>query len=86
MNKQRAIAVALLPTLREELEHVNHDKVICRPRELEVRATCGNLHLHIFVPKSDQRFFKILVLPQFSLALGCVETVAGKRVPSASIK
>ena len=38
---QRTIADALLPTLRAELEHLNKLEIIRRPRESDVRATCG---------------------------------------------
>ncbi|KAK7061321.1 Clavaminate synthase-like protein [Favolaschia claudopus] len=42
------IAAALLPTLREELHHVNLPLVIYRPRESEVRATCDTCLTSIF--------------------------------------
>ena len=38
---QRTVAEALLPTLKKELEHLSLSEVIRRPRESEVRATCG---------------------------------------------
>lgn len=39
--EQRTVAEALLPTLKKELEHLSLNEVIRRPRESEVRATCG---------------------------------------------
>ncbi|KAJ7638409.1 Clavaminate synthase-like protein [Roridomyces roridus] len=45
---KKVIAEALLPTLREELAHVSKKEVICRPRELEVRATCDTCLTSIF--------------------------------------
>ncbi|KAJ7477207.1 hypothetical protein B0H11DRAFT_2030245 [Mycena galericulata] len=45
---KKTIAAALLPTLREELEHVRLPAVICRPRECEVRATCDTCLTSIF--------------------------------------
>ncbi|KAF8211605.1 Clavaminate synthase-like protein [Mycena galopus ATCC 62051] len=45
---KKIIAAALLPTLREELEHLNLDLVIYRPRENEVRATCDTCLTSIF--------------------------------------
>ncbi|KAJ7725064.1 hypothetical protein B0H16DRAFT_285195 [Mycena metata] len=41
-------AAALLPTLREELEHIQLDEVVYRPRENEVRATCDTCITSIF--------------------------------------
>ncbi|KAF7331679.1 hypothetical protein MKEN_00047600 [Mycena kentingensis (nom. inval.)] len=41
-------AVALLPTLREELNHMNHESIIYRVRESEVRATCDTCLTSIF--------------------------------------
>jgi [histone H3]-dimethyl-L-lysine9 demethylase len=35
------VARALLPTLKEELAHLDIKEIIKRPRESEVRATCG---------------------------------------------
>lgn len=40
---KRTVANALLPVLRAEREHLNRPEVIRRPRESEVRATCGEL-------------------------------------------
>ena len=40
-HDQRTVAEALLPTLKKELEHLSLSEVIRRPRESEVRATCG---------------------------------------------
>ncbi|KAJ7367835.1 Jmjd1a protein [Mycena albidolilacea] len=45
---KKIIAAALLPTLREELEHINLELVIYRPRESEVRATCDTCLTSIF--------------------------------------
>jgi hypothetical protein len=42
---QATIAKALLPTLRLELEHLSIAEIIRRPRESDVRATCGEPHL-----------------------------------------
>ncbi|KAJ7047814.1 hypothetical protein C8F04DRAFT_986129 [Mycena alexandri] len=41
-------AAALLPTLREELEHIQLEEVVYRPRENEVRATCDTCLTSIF--------------------------------------
>jgi len=38
---QVSIAKALLPVLKEEAEHVKVQEIVRRPRETEVRATCG---------------------------------------------
>jgi lysine-specific demethylase 3 len=38
---QKTIAAALLPTLREELDHIGLEGIVNRPRESDVRATCG---------------------------------------------
>src|SRR5271170_1280879 len=40
-EKQTAVAKALLPTLRQELVHLNLKEVIQRPRESQFRSTCG---------------------------------------------
>ncbi|KAJ7762764.1 hypothetical protein DFH07DRAFT_813374 [Mycena maculata] len=45
---KRTIAKALLPTLRDELQHVIQDAVVCRLRESEVRATCDTCLTSIF--------------------------------------
>ncbi|KAJ6543856.1 hypothetical protein B0H19DRAFT_1168673 [Mycena capillaripes] len=45
---KKTIAAALLPTLREELEHVSLSTVVYRPRESEVRATCDTCLTSIF--------------------------------------
>ncbi|KII96060.1 hypothetical protein PLICRDRAFT_35026 [Plicaturopsis crispa FD-325 SS-3] len=45
---KRTIAKALLPTLREELEHLNMPQIIRRPRESDVRATCDTCMTSIF--------------------------------------
>lgn len=49
---QRTIAQALLPTLRKELEHLSMAEIIRRPRESEVRATCGAPPLPVPVPRA----------------------------------
>lgn len=40
---QHTVAKALLPTLKSEQEHLRLPEVIRRPRETEVRSTCGML-------------------------------------------
>ncbi|KAJ7122900.1 hypothetical protein C8R44DRAFT_784877 [Mycena epipterygia] len=45
---KKTIAAALLPTLHEELRHLNLPTVMYRPRENEVRATCDNCLTSIF--------------------------------------
>ncbi|KAJ7899515.1 Clavaminate synthase-like protein [Mycena olivaceomarginata] len=45
---KKAIAAALLPTLREELKHIGLPAVVYRPRESEVRATCDTCLTSIF--------------------------------------
>ncbi|KAH7930065.1 Clavaminate synthase-like protein [Leucogyrophana mollusca] len=45
---KRTIAEALLPTLRQELEHLNYPEIIRRTRESEVRATCDTCMTSIF--------------------------------------
>ncbi|KAJ6567358.1 Clavaminate synthase-like protein [Mycena vulgaris] len=45
---KKTIAAALLPTLRGELAHIELDKVVYRPRESEVRATCDTCLTSIF--------------------------------------
>ncbi|KAJ7179562.1 hypothetical protein C8R46DRAFT_1074100 [Mycena filopes] len=45
---KKICANALLPTLREELEHIKREEVIYRPRENEVRATCDTCLTSIF--------------------------------------
>lgn len=39
---QTVVARALLPPLREEVKHLNLKGVIKRPREVDVRVTCGS--------------------------------------------
>ena len=39
--QKRVIAAGLLPILRKEVEHLEQEGIICRPREVDVRATCG---------------------------------------------
>ncbi|KAJ7067853.1 hypothetical protein C8F01DRAFT_1115998 [Mycena amicta] len=41
-------AQALLPTLRDEMTHINHSSIIYRVRESEVRATCDTCLTSIF--------------------------------------
>ena len=41
--QKRVIAAGLLPILRKEVEHLEQDNIISRPREVDVRATCGTL-------------------------------------------
>lgn len=43
MLVQHTVAKALLPTLKSEQEHLRLPEVIRRPRETEVRSTCGML-------------------------------------------
>jgi lysine-specific demethylase 3 len=38
---QLTVARALLPTLKEEQEHLRKPEIIRRPRDSDVRATCG---------------------------------------------
>ncbi len=38
---KRVVAVGLLPVLQREVKHLEHQETICRPREIDVRATCG---------------------------------------------
>lgn len=38
---QRTVARALLPVLKAELKHLHVPEIIRRPRESDVRATCG---------------------------------------------
>ncbi|KNZ76817.1 Lysine-specific demethylase 3A [Termitomyces sp. J132] len=45
---KKTIAGALLPTLRQELAHLRQDKIIHRPREREVRATCDTCMTSLF--------------------------------------
>ncbi|KAH7916108.1 hypothetical protein BJ138DRAFT_996348 [Hygrophoropsis aurantiaca] len=45
---KRTIAQALLPTLRQELEHLGYPEIIRRTRESEVRATCDTCMTSIF--------------------------------------
>ncbi|OAX39131.1 Clavaminate synthase-like protein [Rhizopogon vinicolor AM-OR11-026] len=45
---KRTIAHALLPTLRQELQHLNYPEIIRRTRESEVRATCDTCMTSIF--------------------------------------
>jgi lysine-specific demethylase 3 len=45
---KQTIAKALLPTLRQELEHLAYPEIIRRTRESEVRATCDTCMTSIF--------------------------------------
>ncbi|EPQ59707.1 Clavaminate synthase-like protein [Gloeophyllum trabeum ATCC 11539] len=45
---KRTVARALLPTLREEQQHLSAPGVIRRPRESDVRATCDTCNTSIF--------------------------------------
>jgi lysine-specific demethylase 3 len=45
-NLQLTVARALLPTLKEEQEHLGKPEIIRRPRDSDVRATCGAALLH----------------------------------------
>ncbi|KAL6298095.1 Clavaminate synthase-like protein [Sparassis latifolia] len=45
---KRTVAQALLPTLQQELKHLNLAEIIRRPRESEVRATCDTCMTSIF--------------------------------------
>jgi lysine-specific demethylase 3 len=40
-TEKRVVAVGLLPVLQREIKHLEHKDIVCRPREIEVRATCG---------------------------------------------
>lgn len=39
--EKRVVAARLLPVLQREIKYLEHKDTICRPREVEVRATCG---------------------------------------------
>jgi lysine-specific demethylase 3 len=45
---QLTVARALLPTLKEEQEHLRKPEIIRRPRDSDVRATCGTPSLESF--------------------------------------
>ncbi|KAF8144397.1 hypothetical protein K438DRAFT_1631881, partial [Mycena galopus ATCC 62051] len=45
---KKIIAAALLPILREELQHISLERIIYRPRESEVRAACDTCLVSIF--------------------------------------
>lgn len=53
MAKQITVARALLPILQKELEHLNSPEIIRRPRESDVRATCG---MCLFVSSHSSSF------------------------------
>lgn len=40
-TEKRVVAVGLLPVLQREIKHLEHADIVCRPREVDVRATCG---------------------------------------------
>ncbi len=40
-TEKRVVATGLLPVLQREVKHLEHQEIICRPRETDVRATCG---------------------------------------------
>lgn len=42
MRTKLSIAKALLPTLKLEKDHLKSGDLVRRPRESEVRATCGS--------------------------------------------
>ena len=46
---QRTVADALLPILKQEMQHLSLPEIIRRPRESEVRATCGMSPRSLFV-------------------------------------
>lgn len=41
LTQKRVVAAGLLPVLQREMKHLEHPDTICRPREIDVRATCG---------------------------------------------
>jgi hypothetical protein len=45
VTSQEVSAAFLLPLLLEEQIHIQHPNLICRPRELKPRVTCGNATL-----------------------------------------
>ncbi|KAI0921387.1 hypothetical protein AcW2_006378 [Taiwanofungus camphoratus] len=45
---KRTVAQALLPTLKQEFQHLGLNEIIRRPRESEVRATCDTCMTSIF--------------------------------------
>ncbi|TBU31981.1 Clavaminate synthase-like protein [Dichomitus squalens] len=45
---KRTVAVALLPILKQEMQHLSLPEIIRRPRESEVRATCDTCMTSIF--------------------------------------
>ncbi|KAH9072972.1 hypothetical protein EDB83DRAFT_2360192 [Lactarius deliciosus] len=45
---KRAIAAGLLPILQKEVEHLEQEGIICRPREVDVRATCDTCLTSLF--------------------------------------
>ena len=53
-HPQLTVARALLPTLKEEQEHLRKPEIIRRPRDSDVRATCGTVPLQIWtLSRSD---------------------------------
>ncbi|KAI0291970.1 hypothetical protein BC826DRAFT_1020640 [Russula brevipes] len=45
---KRVVAVGLLPVLQREIQHLEHKDTICRPREVDVRATCDTCLTSLF--------------------------------------
>ena len=41
LTVKRVVAAGLLPVLQREIKHLEHQDTISRPREIDVRATCG---------------------------------------------
>jgi hypothetical protein len=46
ITEKRVVAAGLLPVLQREIQHLEHKDTICRPREVDVRATCGKGSLY----------------------------------------
>jgi hypothetical protein len=63
VDLQRTVAKVLLPTLKQEIEHMRSPDVIRRPRESDVRATCGER----LVPPCFRRRTRVLIPPRLSL-------------------
>ncbi|KAH9965306.1 hypothetical protein BC827DRAFT_1369232 [Russula dissimulans] len=45
---KRVVAAGLLPVLQREIKHLEHKDTICRPREVDVRATCDTCLTSLF--------------------------------------
>ncbi|KAI9454423.1 hypothetical protein F5148DRAFT_1229560 [Russula earlei] len=45
---KRVVATGLLPVLQREIKHLEHKDTICRPREVDVRATCDTCLTSLF--------------------------------------